>query len=210
MVHGGAAVEGERAGKEPTPFLRAFFARRPWVSVAAPIALATAVLARAAIARVYAKVGHAGASLDDAYIHFQYARALAEGHPSRFQAGEPTTSGATSLLWPVLLAPFWLAGMRDEAILWPAWGMSFVALGALAYEARAITQKLAGDAAAVGVAAMVIAFPAFTWFAASGMEVMPFAWLLARSVRRASEWAEGELDARGGNRARGTGVRERR
>jgi hypothetical protein len=160
--------------------------RRAWI----PIALAVAILARWTIARVYTKLGHPGASLDDAYIHFQYARAFAEGHPFRFQAGEPTTSGATSLLWPVLLAPFWLLGFRGEAILWPAWAMSFAALGALAYETRAIVRKLAGETAAVGAAAMVVSFPAFTWFAASGMEVLPFAWLLARGVRRASEWAE--------------------
>ena len=115
-----------------------------------PIAVVVALLARATIARVYAKIGHPGASLDDAYIHFQYARALAEGHPFRFQPGEPTTSGATSLAWPVLLAPFWLTGFRGEAILWPAWAMSFAALGALAYEARAIVRKLAGETAAIG------------------------------------------------------------
>jgi hypothetical protein len=160
--------------------------RRAWI----PIALATVVLAWTAIARIHAKVHHPGASLDDAYIHFQYARAIAEGHPFRFQAGEPTTSGATSLLWPALLSPFWLLGFREEAILWPAWAIAFAALGGLAYETRAIVQKLAGETAAIGAAAMVLAFPAFTWFAASGMEVLPFAWLLARSVRRASEWAE--------------------
>ncbi len=162
--------------------------RRPWLLTA----LAVGLLARTTIARVYAKLGHPGASLDDAYIHFQYARAIAEGHPLRFQPGEPTTSGATSLLWPALLAPFWLVGFRDESIVWPAWAMSFVALGALAHEAYALTKKLAGSQAALGAAAMVLAFPAFTWFAASGMEVVPFAWLLARGARRASEWAEEE------------------
>ena len=182
----------ERATLALPPFLR-----RAWV----PIALAVALLARATLARLYSRVGHPGATLDDAYIHFQYARAIAEGHPFRFQAGEPATSGATSLLWPALLAPFWLAGLRGEAILWPAWAMSFAALGALAYEARAIAQKLAGETAAIGAAAAVIAFPAFTWFAASGMEVLPFAWLLARSVRRASEWAEAGDAARTERRA---------
>jgi hypothetical protein len=165
------------------------------------MALAVAVLARVAVKRILAKVGHAGAPLDDAYIHFQYARAIAEGHPFHFQAGEPATSGATSLLWPALLAPFWLVGFRDDAILWPAWALSFVALGALAFEAWAITRRLAGDAAAVGAAALVVVFPPFTWFAASGMEVVPFAWLLARSVRRASEWAEAERDERTTKRA---------
>ena len=161
-------------------------ARAGWV----PIALAVGVLAWITLGRICAKVGHAGAALDDAYIHFQYARALAEGHPFRFQAGEPPTSGATSLSWPALLAPFWLIGFRGEAILWPAWALSFAALGGLAWEAWALTRRLAGETAAVGAAAMVIAFPAFAWFAASGMEVVPFAWLLARSARRASEWAE--------------------
>ena len=127
----------------------------PSGSVAAdPIALAVAVLARTTIAPHLAKVGHPGATLDDAYIHFQYARAIAEGHPFRFQAGEPATSGATSLLWPALLAPFWSLGFRGEAILWPAWALSFVALGALAWEARAMTRELAGEAAAIGAAAM--------------------------------------------------------
>ena len=74
--------------------------------------------------------------------------------------------------------------------------------GGLAYEAWGLTRKLAGDAAAIGAAAMVVAFPAFTWFAASGMEVVPFAWLLARSARRASEWAEGAPGERTRARAR--------
>jgi len=187
-------VVDEAAGTIVEP---AFAPRSSWLRPSLlPIALAVALLARTTITRIYARNGHPGAALDDAYIHFQYARALAEGHPFRFQAGAPTTSGATSLLWPVLLAPFWLLGFRDEAILWPAWALSFVALGALAYEAREIVRKLAGEAAGVGAAAMVVAFPAFTWFAASGMEVLPFAWLLARSVRRASEWAEANADGR--------------
>src|SRR5262249_13773441 len=71
-----------------------------------PIALAVALVAARAISEVCSKVGHSAAPLDDAYIHFQYARAIAEGHPLRFQAGEPISSGATSLLWPAILAPF--------------------------------------------------------------------------------------------------------
>jgi len=37
---------------------------------------------------------------------------------------------------------------------------------------------------------MVIAFAGFTWCAASGMEVVPFAWAIARATRRAAEWIE--------------------
>src|SRR5208283_2700521 len=102
--------------------------------LSAPLVVAVAVLAWRSIAALIARVGHPGAALDDAYIHFQYARAIAEGHPLRFQAGEPITSGATSLLWPAILAPFWALGARGDAIVWPAWILSFVSLGALAAE----------------------------------------------------------------------------
>jgi len=153
-------------------------------------ALAVVTLAHETIARVLAKVGHAGATLDDAYIHFQYARAIAEGHPMRFAAGEPITSGSTSLLWPLVLAPFWALGARDEGIVWVAWILSFAALFGLAWEASRLTEGLAGKTAAFGAGAMTLAFGGFLWCAASGMEVVPFAWALAATVRRASEWAE--------------------
>jgi hypothetical protein len=155
-----------------------------------PAAIAAAYLAKHAIAAILEKVGHPAATLDDAYIHFQYARAIAEGHPLRFQASAPLSSGATSMLWPAILAPFWALGARDEAILWPCWVLSFAALAGLAWEASRLTERLAGRAAAIGAGAMTIAFGGFLWSAASGMEVVPFAWAIARATRRASEWAE--------------------
>jgi hypothetical protein len=154
------------------------------------LVLAVLVLAERAIAGILAKAGHPAAPLDDAYIHFQYARALAEGHPLRFQDGAPITSGATSILWPAVLAPFWALGARGDNILWPAWCLSFAALGGLAWEASKLTEPLAGRTAAIGAGAMTLAFGGFAWCAASGMEVVPFAWALARASRRACEWAE--------------------
>jgi hypothetical protein len=165
-----------------------------------PLVVAVGWLAHRTVGAVLAKVGHAGATLDDAYIHFQYARAIATGHPLRFQAGAPITSGATSMLWPALLAPFWALGLRDEAIVWAAWAMSFAALGGLAWEASALTSRLAGRTAAVGAGAMTVAFGGFVWCAASGMEVVPFAWAIARASRRASEWSEAGLEARSSRR----------
>jgi hypothetical protein len=155
-----------------------------------PLAAAVAFLAQATISGVLSKVGHAAAPLDDAYIHFQYARAIAEGHPLRFQAGEPMTSGATSVLWPAVLAPFWALGARGDDIVWAAWVISFMALGALAWEAARLTDRLAGRAAALGAGAMTVAFGGLVWCAASGMEVVPFAWVIARASRRVSEWSE--------------------
>jgi hypothetical protein len=174
--------------------------RRAWLGLLL-FALPSVVLAAVSIRAIEAKLRHPGAALDDSYIHFQYARAIAEGHPFRFEAGEPVTSGATSLLWPALLAPFYAVGLRGNLILWPAWVMSFAALGLLAFEAFRLTERLAGRGVAAGAALSVFAFSAFTWCAASGMEVVPFAWVLARTVRRASEWAE--ADEAGRTRTRG-------
>ncbi|AKU94009.1 hypothetical protein AKJ09_00673 [Labilithrix luteola] len=131
-----------------------------------------------------------GATLDDAYIHFQYARAIAEGHPFRFQAGEPISTGATSFLWPAVLAVPYLFGWHGEALLWPAWVLSYVALGALAYEAYRLARPLAGRTAGLGAGAMTLAFGGFAWCAASGMEVVPFAWVIAHASRRGADWVE--------------------
>jgi hypothetical protein len=166
-----------------------------------PVVLAVALLAWRTLGAVLAKVGHAAATLDDAYIHFQYARAIAEGHPLRFQSGEPISSGATSMLWPLVLAPFWALGARGDRIVWPAWALSFAALGALAWEAAQLTRKLAGKTAAAGTAAMVLTFGGLLWCAASGMEVVPFAWVIARASRRASEWQESAVTDRTPRRA---------
>lgn len=155
-----------------------------------PLVFATALLARSSIKTVLEKVGHPGAPLDDSYIHFQYARAIVEGHPFRFQAGEPISTGATSFLWPTLLALPYAVGLRGDKILWAAWTISFVALAALAYETYVLARPLAGRGAAIGAGAMVLAFGGFAWCAASGMEVVPFAWILTASARRASEWVE--------------------
>jgi hypothetical protein len=156
----------------------------------------TLLVAHRAIGGILERVGHPGATLDDTFIHFQYARAIAEGHPLRYQAGEPISTGATSVLWPLVLAPFHAVGFRDVALLWPAWGLSFAALGLLAWDAAALARPLGGTVAAVTSAGLVLAFGGLVWCAASGMEVVPFAWIVARTTRRASEWAEGERDRR--------------
>lgn len=166
---------------------------------AAPVGLPTLLVAFLTLRAIVRRVGHAGASLDDTYIHFQYARAMVEGHPMRFQAGEPISTGATSQLWPAVLAPFYAMGFHGDALMWPAWALSFACLAALAYETTKLARGLVSEAVAVGAGAMVLTFGGYVWCAASGMEVVPFAWLLARSARRGAEWCE----ARPSGRTRG-------
>lgn len=66
--------------------------------------------------------------LDDTYIHFQYARQLADGQPYIYNPGESPTSGATSFLYPYLLAAGYLLGFKGLSLgLW-AVGIGAVSL----------------------------------------------------------------------------------
>lgn len=65
--------------------------------------------------------------LDDVYIHFQYARQLALGQPYIYNPGQPPTSGATSFLYPFLLAFGHLIGFQGLPL-----GLWAMALGAFA------------------------------------------------------------------------------
>jgi hypothetical protein len=65
--------------------------------------------------------------LDDSLIHFQYATAIAEGHPFEYWPGDGWSSGATSLLWPFLLAPAAILGLRGLGLY--LWALVLGALG---------------------------------------------------------------------------------
>ena len=84
------------------------------------------VLLSGGIAFVYiltmldAAAGRSVAPLDDAYIHFQYARQMALGQPWQYNTGDPISTGTTSLLYPFLLAAAFRLGFTGDAIVWPA------------------------------------------------------------------------------------------
>jgi hypothetical protein len=134
--------------------------------------------------------------LDDSYIHFQFARSFAEGHPFVYSPGAVPVAGATSLLWPLLLAVPRLLGAQGLALIPWAWGFGFLALGLLAFETARAAERITDERVAWLAGVFVLAFSANTWFAASGMEVVPLAWLLMRSARRAAEWLEGDGNRR--------------
>jgi hypothetical protein len=163
-------------------------ARSPWSFL-----LAAALPAWLAIHAVLGANGGAPAvPLDDSYIHFQFARSFANGHPFVYSPGTAAVPGATSLLWPMLLALPQLFGVKGLALIPWAWGFGFVALGLLGYETARAAERITSDHIAWLSGVLVLSFSANTWFAASGMEVVPLAWLLTRCARRAAEWLEGD------------------
>jgi hypothetical protein len=156
--------------------------------------LRAALTLAVAIAAIRAVLGATGGipavPLDDAFIHFQYARSFWEGRGFSYTEGAPPAAGATSLLWPLVLSLPYGLGLRGESVIWAAWTFAFVALGFLAHETRRAADKLLSRDGAIAAELMVLAFGGYVWFAASGMEVVPLAWILMRSARRAAEWWE--------------------
>lgn len=62
----------------------------------------------------------------DSLIYYQYARALAEGHPYRFTPDQAPSTGSTSHLYPAVLALGYALGARGEWL-----GVASFALGCL-------------------------------------------------------------------------------
>lgn len=117
---------------------------------------------------------------DDAYIHLEFARSVAEGRGFAFDGA--VVYGDTSPLWVWLLVAF-------HAVIpgWIAAGKTLVAMacaaslaGAFAY-ARSLTNELPYARSVVFAAAMVLLFvtnPYFGYWAFSGMEALAAAGLV--------------------------------
>lgn len=154
-----------------------------------PLAL-TALVGALAIHRVLTRAGEPAVPLDDAFIHLQYARRLAEGAWFEYTPGAGYSSGATSVLWPLLLAPLSAVGVEGVQMIWGTWLLGGLAHAAVVLETARLAGGLAGRRVGWMAGAMAVAFGAFAWFAYSGMETMALAWVLARGARVASELRE--------------------
>lgn len=141
--------------------------------------------------------GEPAVPLDDAFIHFQYARSFWEGRGFAYSPGAEPAAGATSLLWPAAIALPYGLGLRGELVIWAAWAFGWAAFAALGYETRRASERLLSADGALAAELMVLSFGGYVWFAASGMEVVPLAWILMRGARRAAEFAEGGAAAPG-------------
>jgi hypothetical protein len=65
--------------------------------------------------------GEWSAPLDDVFIHFDYARATAQGHPFEWVVGNGYSSGNTSLLYPCVLAIGYRLGFVGQTLMvWAA------------------------------------------------------------------------------------------
>lgn len=76
------------------------------------ITIGISIFATYLLSSLQAGQGNLLMPLDDVYIHFQYARQVALGQPYQYNLIDPPTSGATSFIYPYLLAFGYLLGFQ--------------------------------------------------------------------------------------------------
>lgn len=118
--------------------------------------------------------GEWSAPLDDVYIHFDYARAIARGYPFQWSEGNGYSSGNTSLTYPFVLAAGYWAGFRGMLLMqWAAIVACTSMFGFLLMMPRLVLHLPRGVKYMLPVA--VFSVGALNWTLFSGMEV---AWFL--------------------------------
>jgi hypothetical protein len=133
--------------------------------------------------------GEWSAPLDDVFIHFDFARATARGHPFEWVEGNGYSSGNTSLLYPFVLAVGYVLGFRDlRLMVWAAIVAAVSVFGVLLVARRLflVHEKHDRKDARARVLSYVLppvllAVGALDWSLWSGMEVAVFlaTWALA-------------------------------
>jgi hypothetical protein len=121
--------------------------------------------------------GHFVAQGPDLYVVCQYARAMAEGHPFQYNAGDAPTTGSTSLLYTALLALAHALGARGEGLVAFA-----VLLGAALYVAsialaHRVGMRLAGPREALLAGALVALGGPIVWGYLYGSDIALFLFL---------------------------------
>jgi arabinofuranosyltransferase len=156
-----------------------WLARVPWFAIAF---LATAIAGATAtwwFTVERAAVTDPGFPLDDAWIHLQFARNVAEGHGYSFNPGV-ASSGSTAPLWTLLLAlplAFGLGPIDAGVVL----GQAFFWLTALA--TFVLTLRVTESRWTALLAACVLVLtPRMVWSGLSGMEVPLYACLVTGAL----------------------------
>ena len=112
-----------------------------------------------------------GLPLDDSYIYLTYAKQFGRGEPFTYFSGGGYSAGSTSVVWPMLLAPFWTLGARGHALVWVSYVLCTGLYAATAIGVWRVVRQLASEQAGVLGALALLGIAPFAWTSLSGMEV---------------------------------------
>jgi len=109
--------------------------------------------------------------LDDVYIHFDFARSLARGHPFEWIAGQGYSSGETSPLYAFILAIGWAIGFRGDWLACFAAAITVTSIASAMLSLRSLVSSACG---AIAGSILLVAIGALDFALFSGMEVALF------------------------------------
>jgi hypothetical protein len=137
------------------------------------------------------------APLDDVFIHFDFARSAARGHPFSWIAGQGYSSGETSPLYAFVLSAGYAIGFRGYFLgVWAA----LVAVASVTVAMRSLREWTAPAPAwtAWVAAPMLVCVGVVDWSLYSGMEVALAVALLSRALVSAKRTQHAVPAARAG------------
>jgi arabinofuranosyltransferase len=155
------------------------FERGDWPWIATLLLVGSLLLAVFALNAYRFTGGRGGVPLDDAWIHFQFARNLARGFGLSFNPGQPT-SGSTAPLWTIGLAAVYRFGGRFPIAGQLLSGVCYLATAVATYW---LTAWLTGKRWAGWLAgAVVVANGRMVWAGLSALETCLFAALSLAAI----------------------------
>jgi hypothetical protein len=129
---------------------------------------------------------------DDAYIHLEFARSVAQGHGYEFNGH--VVNGDTSSLWVILLVvshaliPDWMIAGKVLTVA----GLLFALSGAYFFAKRLTDGLEASSTFAAGMVLLLVTNPYFCYWAFSGMEALTAAgvafWSVYAATARRPGW----------------------
>ena len=123
-----------------------------------------------------------GFTLDDSWIHLQYARTIYEGNPWEYSPGYPST-GSTSPLWSLLLSVLFYFSSDPVGLAWGVYIISMCFYMASTFVVGLIIREYT-ESISWSIIAIIgfVLMPRNTWLMLSGMEIPLFVFVLLLSI----------------------------
>jgi hypothetical protein len=150
-----------------------------WISIAIATAAIVVCLEFLGVVLQHTRFG---LPIEDAYIYLTYAKQFGRGEPFTYFSGGGYSAGSTSVIWPMLLAPFWTLGARGEALVWVSFSLCSALYAATGVLCGALVRRIFGALPGVIAACSALAIAPFAFTALSGMEVALASALLVSAI----------------------------
>ncbi|MFH1098101.1 MAG: hypothetical protein ABH886_10455 [Candidatus Desantisbacteria bacterium] len=147
--------------------------KETWIILGAGILVALLYL----ITMLFYTEGHLSLPASKAFYQFQYAKQIATGEFFRFASGDVPSTGAGGLLYPLLLIPAFILGIKGAGIIIYSFFLGTLFLLLSAWLLFLIGQKIAGKETGILAAFLFLLNGPILWTYLGGTETLLFATL---------------------------------